>query len=162
MKLSIRKGFGFGLTSGIITTLGLIVGLDSSTHSKIVVIGGVLIIAIADALSDALGMHISEEYEAKHSTQEIWESTIATFISKFVFALTFIIPILLFELNTAIIVSAIWGLTLITIFSYFIAKQEKAKPFSVVAEHLVIAILVIIVTHFVGDFVGGFASFTKI
>lgn len=158
MKLSIRKGFGFGLTSGIITTLGLIVGLDSSTHSKIVVIGGVLIIAIADALSDALGMHVSEEYEAKHSATEIWEATIATFISKFVIALTFLIPILLFELDTAIIVSVIWGLALISIFSYFIAKQEKAKPFGVVAEHLVIAILVIIITHFVGDFVGGFSK----
>ncbi len=50
MKAQIRKGFGFGLTSGIITTLGLIVGLHSSTHSKLAVIGGVIIIAIADAL----------------------------------------------------------------------------------------------------------------
>ena len=91
MKLSIRKGFSFGLTSGIITTLGLIVGLHSSTHSAIVIIGGILVIAIADALSDALGIHISEESEKKHSTKEIWESTFATFLSKFVFALTFIV-----------------------------------------------------------------------
>ncbi len=81
MKISIRKGFSFGLTSGIITTLGLIVGLHSSTHSAAVVISGILIIAIVDALSDAIGIHISEESEIKHSTKEIWESTITTFSS---------------------------------------------------------------------------------
>ena len=77
MKLSIMKGFSFGLTSGIITTLGLIVGLHSSTHSKLVIIGGILVIAIADALSDAMGMHISEESERKHTTKETKKSIIA-------------------------------------------------------------------------------------
>jgi hypothetical protein len=63
MKIQVRKGVSFGLTSGVITTLGLIVGLHSGTHSKIAVISGILTIAIADAMSDALGMHISEESE---------------------------------------------------------------------------------------------------
>lgn len=156
MKPSIRKGFSFGLTSGIITTLGLIVGLHSSTHSALIVTGGILLIAIADALSDALGIHISEESEIKHSPREIWESTITTFLSKLVFALTFIIPVLLFQLSTAIIISIIWGLSLIVVFSFYMARQENIKPYKVVIEHLVIAILVIIVTHHVGDWVAGF------
>lgn len=153
MKLSMRKGFGFGLTSGIITTLGLIIGLNSTTHSTIVIIGGIIIIAIADALSDSLGMHISEEAENKHSVKEIWESTISTFISKFIFALTFIIPILLFSLSTAIIISVIWGLSLISIFSYYVAKRERIKPYKVIREHLTIAIVVIILTNLVGNIV---------
>ncbi len=156
MKLSIRKGFSFGLTSGIITTLGVIVGLHSSTHSALVVIGGILVIAIGDALSDALGIHISEESEVKHSTREIWESTISTFISKFIFALTFIIPVLLFPLSTAIMVSVIWGLSLIAIFSLYIAKQQNLKPYKVILEHLIIAIIVVVITHHVGDWVATF------
>jgi len=91
MRLSIKKGVSFGLVSGIITTLGLIVGLHSSTHSGLIVIGGILVIAIADSLSDALGIHISEEAEHKHSVGEIWESTAATFLSKFLFTFTFLI-----------------------------------------------------------------------
>ena len=156
MKLSIRKGFSFGLTSGVITTLGVIVGLHSSTHSTLVVIGGILVIAIADALSDALGMHISEESEIKHSTKEIWESTISTFVSKFTFALTFIIPFLLLSLSTAIIVSIIWGLSLITIFSLYLAKQQSLKPYKVILEHLIIAIIVVVITHYIGDLVATF------
>jgi len=156
MKNSIRKGFSFGLTSGIITTLGLIVGLHSSTHSSFVILGGVLVIAVADALSDSLGMHVSEESENQHTTREIWESTLITFITKFFVALTFVVPILLLPLNTAILVSVAWGLSLITFFNFHMAVQQKAKPFRVVMEHLAIAIFVIFVTHFIGDLVATF------
>ena len=130
------------------------VGLHSGTRSKVVVIGGILTIAIADAFSDALGIHISEESESKHTAKEIWESTIATFLSKFVFALTLIIPILLVELQTAIVVSIIWGLSMLSILSFSIAKQQKVKPWRVVAEHLIIALVVIVITHYVGDWIG--------
>lgn len=157
MKLSIRRGFGFGLTSGIITTLGLIVGLHSGTHSKLVILGGILVIAIADAFSDALGMHISEEAGNKNiKKREIWESTFSTFLFKLIFALSFIIPILFLELKTAIIISVIWGLSLLMIFSFYIAKQKRISPIKVIIEHLVIAILVIIITHIIGYWVAGF------
>ncbi|MBW2265656.1 MAG: hypothetical protein JRF28_05735, partial [Deltaproteobacteria bacterium] len=56
MKHALKTGLSFGLTSGTITTLGLMVGLHSGTHSKLVVLGGILTIAIADAFSDALGI----------------------------------------------------------------------------------------------------------
>jgi len=147
------KGFSFGLTSGIITTLGLIVGLHSGTHSTKTIIGGILIIAIADALSDALGIHISEESEKNHSTKEIWEATGSTFFSKFVFSLLFILPFIFFPLLSAIIISIIIGLLLIIIFSYFIAKRKNISPYSVVSEHLIIAVLVIVITHYIGDLV---------
>ena len=151
MNHSLRVGFSFGLTSGIITTLGLMVGLSSGTHSKLAVIGGILTIAIADSFSDAMGIHVSEESENIHTTKEIWEATIATFSSKFVFALTFIIPVLLLkELSTAVLVSVIWGLSLLSVLSFIMAKQHKMKPWRPVVEHLSIAVIVIVITHYVG------------
>ena len=149
-----KTGLSFGLTSGIITTLGLMVGLHSGTHSKLVVMGGILTIAIADAFSDALGIHVSEESENRHSTREIWESTVFTFLSKLVFALTFIVPILLFPLATAIVVSIAWGLSMLAIFSLYIAKEQKESAWKVVGEHLLIAVVVIIITHYVGHWIG--------
>ncbi len=153
MKLSIRTGFSFGLTSGIITTLGLIVGLDASTHLKAVIVGGILTIAIADSFSDALGIHVSQESQSKHSSKSIWESTIATFLTKLIFASTFIIPILLFELSSAILISVIWGFLILGIFSYIIAKQNKEASWKVVGEHLFIALIVVLITRFVGNWI---------
>ena len=155
---SIKTGLSFGLTSAIITTLGLMVGLHSGTHSKLVVIGGILIIAIADAFSDALGIHMSEESENTHSTKEIWESTIATFLAKFIFSSTFIIPLLLFPLNTAIVVSIFYGLVLLSLFSLFMAREQGEKSWKVIGEHLLIAIVVIVLTHYVGEWIGAFCN----
>lgn len=154
MKGSIKTGFSFGLTSGIITTLGLMVGLHSGTHSKVAVLGGILTIAVADALSDALGIHVSEEAENKHSEIEIWASTITTFLSKLIFALTFVVPVVYLELGTAIVVSVAWGLCALALFSYAMAKRQDSRPWKVVVEHVGIAVVVIAATHYLGDWIG--------
>jgi len=154
MKDSLRKGISFGLTSAVITTLGLIVGLHSGTHSRIVVLAGIVTIAVADALSDALGIHISEEAENTHTTREIWEATVATFLTKFLFAATFLVPVLLLSLSAAIIVNLTWGLSILSVLSYIIARSQGKPPWKIVGEHLVIAMIVIALTHWVGDWIG--------
>ena len=154
MKNSLRKGISFGLTSAVITTLGLMVGLQSGTHSHIVVISGILTIAIADAFSDALGIHISEEAECVHTTGEIWQATIATFLTKFLAAMTFVVPVLFLSLSTAIVVNLIWGMSILTILSYVIAKSLGEPPWKIICEHLLIAIIVIAITHWVGNRIG--------
>jgi len=153
MRHSLKTGFSFGLTSGMITTLGLMVGLHSGTHSRLVVLGGILMIATADAFSDALGIHVSEESENRHTSREIWESTVSTFLSKFIFAIIFIIPIILFEIQTAIMVSVVFGLIVLLIISFNISKGDNIERCKVVAEHLIIALVVISITHYVGDWV---------
>lgn len=150
IKQSTKLGFGFGLTSAIITTLGLFVGLNSTTHSKLVVLGGILTIAIADAFSDALGIHISQESLNNYSQKEVWRSTVVTFVSKLLFALTFIIPVLLFPLSSAVIVSIVYGLSLLGLFSYYMGKKQGVNPWGVVSEHVAIGLVVIIISNFVG------------
>ncbi len=150
MKESIKRGLSFGLTSGVITTLGMVVGLNSSTHSLLAIIGGIVVIALADSMSDAFGVHMSEEITNGKDQKKVWESTWATFIFKFIFAFTFIIPFIIFSMDYAIIACVIYGLLLIGIFSYYLGASQKMNKLHVVLEHLGIAIFVIIVTHFVG------------
>lgn len=157
-KHSLEVGLSFGITSGIITTLGLIVGLSSGTGSQVTVIGGILTIAIADSFSDALGIHISEESEGIHISKEIWQSTIFTFLTKFIFASLFIIPILLFELPTAIIVSVILGLVLLSILSFLLSKKQGTKAWNVILEHLIVAIVVIFLAHYAGIWIASIFS----
>ena len=154
MKHWLRTGISFGLTSAVITTLGLMVGLHSGTHSKIVVLAGILTIAIADAFSDALGIHVSEEADNTHTAKQIWGATIATFLTKFLVAMTFVVPVLLLSLSTAIVVNLIWGMSILSVLSYIIAKSQGEPPWKIVGEHLLIAIVVIAVTYWVGDWIG--------
>jgi vacuolar iron transporter family protein len=156
MKHSLKKGISFGLTSGVITTIGLIVGLNAGTGSQLAILGGVLTIAIADSFSDALGIHVSEESEGKHTQKEIWEATISTFFTKLLFASSFILPILLFPLTTAVIICVAWGLFILVLSSIYIAKQQKSNVYSVVFEHVLISIAVIIITQLVGKLISGY------
>ena len=149
----IKTGMGFGVTSAILTTLGLLLGLLGSTESKLAVISGVVTIAVADALSDAFGMHISLEYGQGQSSKNVWMATIATFLYKFIFAGIFIIPLALWSLETAAIVSIIYGLSVITVLSYLTAKQNKENIWRVVISHLTITIVVILMSYFIGKLI---------
>ena len=155
MKSSFKTGLSFGLTSGVITTLGLMVGLHSGTHSRTVVIGGIVTIAIADAMSDALGIHVSEESKNSGPTRQIWEATVATFVAKFVIAMTFVAPVVTRPLDQAIVISVIWGLLLLAVLSFFVARAQAIPPWKVIGEHLLIALCVVVITYAVGDWVQG-------
>ncbi|HUF20777.1 MAG TPA: hypothetical protein VMP00_08475 [Burkholderiales bacterium] len=143
-------GINFGLTSGVITTLGLMVGLHSGTHSTIAVIGGILTIAVADAMSDAFGVHVSKEAEHDTSDHEVWAATITTFVAKFTMAMTFVVPVLLFELLAAILISLAWGLLVITLLSLRLARTKNLRPGPIILEHIGITLAVVAAAHFVG------------
>jgi vacuolar iron transporter family protein len=152
-KSSFKISFGFGIASGVITTLGLMIGLYSSTYSKGVVLGGILTIAIADAFSDAAGIHFYEETKGIHTTKEIWKATIFTFFSKFLVAISFLFPILFFSLKTGLILNIVWGFLLLSGFSFVVAKKQNNNPYKSVLEHGLIMWSVIIITYYVGQFI---------
>ncbi len=154
MQHSIQVGLSFGLTSGVITTLGLVVGLAAGTASRLAVIGGIVTIAVADSLSDALGIHVAEESESVHTQREIWASTFATFASKLVMALSFAVPVLAFELATAVTVSVAWGAVALAALSHHLARLQGVRAWPVVAEHLAVAAAVVAISHFVGRWIG--------
>ena len=148
-----RTGLFFGATSGVITTIGLIVGLNSGTKSMTAVLGGILIIAVADAMSDALGIHLAEEANPDTDHAHVWSATIMTFLTKFIFSISFAVPLLLLPLGPAVTASVIWGLVVIVVLSYFLAKSQDESPLFIIGEHVGIAVLVLVFSHYIGVWV---------
>ena len=146
--------FSFGSTSAIITNLALMAGLHSEPNAQISIIGGILVIALADNISDSFGIHIYQESE-KIETREVWFSTILNFIARIVVSLSFIILIWCLTLNIAILASLLWGLSLLAVVSYLVAKNEGANPYLSILTHLLIAVTVIFLSNFVGDLLIG-------
>ncbi len=145
-----RTGLFFGATSGVITTLGLMVGLQSGTGSLAAVFGGVIVIAISDAMSDAMGIHLSEEADPESTRAHIWAATLSTFVSKFFVAVSFALPLFWLPLDQAVVVAIAWGLIIITVMSYFLARLQQAPAWRAVGEHIAIALVVIAISHYVG------------
>ena len=152
LKKSLRSGFSFGLTSGIITTLGLIVGLNEGTSSRVAILGGILTIAIADAFSDAFGILTSQEAE-NHTLKQAVYAMISTFIAKFTFALSFIIPVAMFELSTAMIISVVWAYVALTGLAILLSRVENKPLSKIVLSHWAITTIVIIATYISGKLI---------
>ena len=77
----------------------------------------------------------------------------STFFFKFAFASSFIVPVLLLELSTAIVVSVLWGLSLLSVLNYGIARGQQVTPWKIIGEHVLCALTVIVITHYVGDWI---------
>ena len=148
-----RTGIFFGATSGVITTIGLITGLNAGTNSLVAVLGGILVVAVADAMSDALGIHIAQEADPDSTEEHIWAATIWTFLTKLFVALSFALPLLWLPLQMAVAVAVGWGLLVITLLSVYLARMQRIPALPIVTEHLVIAIVVVAISHYIGIWV---------
>ena len=157
-------GISFGLTTSVITSLGMVVGVHSATSSRLAVVSSIVVMAIVDGLSDAISLHTAEEADveegrAKHTPKEIWLTTLSTFISVSGFTLTFAVPILFLALETAVYLAIAWGMLLLIVLNLYIAKIRNESALKLTSEHILLAILVIIVSRFVGDSIAmGLAS----
>lgn len=152
MDKSIKRGLGFGITSGIITTIGLMVGLYAATNSKLAILGGIITIAIADSLSDSFGIHVSEEFSGA-KTKNILKSSLYTFLSKLITAALFVFPIIFFNLKLAMLICLGMGIFLLIIFNYFLSKENNESPIRIIFEHVSLASIVVLLSYFVGKLI---------
>jgi len=149
--------FSFGATAAIITNLAIIVGLRIG-NVKLTIIGAMLVIAIADNISDSLGIHVYQESEGLNA-KEVWFSTSTNFLTRVLVSFSFIFLVWVLPINMAVIVSIIWGLLLLSGMSYIIAKAKGINPALAVLEHLAIAVVVIIASNFLGQFIADKVKF---
>lgn len=150
MKMGIRRGLFFGAASGVITTLGLMIGLYAGTQSMVAVIGGIVIIAVSDSLSDAFGIHLAEESHPGASTLGVWLATLTTLVTKFMVALSFVVPLIILPLATGVVVALVWGVSILVVLSVYVARLQKVSSLPVVAEHLAIGLLVVVLSWYAG------------
>jgi len=149
LKKNITR-YSFGAVSAIITNVALIIALYQTSASKFIVIGSLLIIALADNVSDSLGIHIYRESE-NVSPKEVWSSTFANFAARLGTSLIFIIIVIFFDVVLAQVLAIIYGLFILTGISFIIARKRRIKPQKVIAEHIFIAILVIILSKWLNS-----------
>ena len=141
-----------GATAALITSMGLIAGLTHGDNARTGIITGLVIVAIADNISDSFSIHIYKESEGA-SRQDINSYTYVNFIVRLILAFTFVLIVLLLPSNAALIVSSVWGLTLLTILSYLIAKNRKTAFFQTAVWHLVVALMVIAGSKLLGNLI---------
>jgi len=147
------KNYVFGSTAAIITNISLIVGLGSAGTGKGPILGGLLTIALADNISDSLGIHLYQETEGLGQKLSAL-STVLNFTARLVVSLSFIAIVLVFSAAQAIPVAIVWGLLLLIAVSYLINRSNNRNSFWEITKHLLVAGVVIVVSHYVGSLIG--------
>ncbi|MGD0805119.1 MAG: hypothetical protein ABSA11_13725 [Candidatus Bathyarchaeia archaeon] len=133
----------FGVTSAIVTSLAFIVSLSGNTEPRMPIIGSLLVFAIADNISDSLGIHIFQESDLK-KTGIVNTSTVSNFVTRFLLILSFIAVVYLIPIQLAVIISVVWGISVLMALTYFIAIERETKPVPAMLQHLAIAALVVV------------------
>jgi len=142
----------FGMTSGLITNMVLIIGMADWSGAKAVIIAGILVVGVADNISDSFGIHIYRESECL-SAAEVWLGTFTNFISRLLVSLSFVAIVAFLPMKAAAICSVLLGMLLLAGLSYSISRAKGAKPFQAMVEHLSIAAGVILASHFLGGLI---------
>lgn len=143
------RTFSFGGTSGIVTSIGLIIGLGAAAAPKSAIVSGLLVVALADNLSDSLGIHMYQEAE-KLEERAALRTTLANFVVRLLFALTFVLIVALLPASHAAIVALAWGFLLLGLLSYVLARVRGVSSLSEVGKHFAVAVVVIAVSRVIG------------
>jgi vacuolar iron transporter family protein len=144
--------FSFGVTSATVTGLAFIVGLSRNANPKLSIIGSLSVFAVADNISDSLGIHVFQESDLKEP-KTVRTSTIFNFLTRLLVTIVFILLVAFLPIGYAVISSIVWGISLLAVLSYFIAKQQRINPYSAIFQHVAIAVAVIIVSNFLGEWI---------
>jgi vacuolar iron transporter family protein len=141
------NNFSFGSVSAVITSLALITGLDTSSDAKYAIVGSLMIIALADNVSDTLGIHIYKEGESVR-LRDVWRSTLANFVCRLMVTLGFIIFVIALSPLAAMWVSITYGFLILSLVSYAVARKRNIPAKPIILEHLLIAVMVVCVSKY--------------
>lgn len=151
-ELGSFKNYVFGSTAAIITNISLIVGLGSARASKGPILGSLLTIALADNISDSLGIHLYKETEGCGQRLSAF-ATMLNFTARLLVSASFIAIVLFFSTSTAIALAIGWGLFLLIVLSYFITLNNKVRSVPEIVKHVLVAVVVIILSRWVGNLI---------
>jgi VIT1/CCC1 family predicted Fe2+/Mn2+ transporter len=144
--------FSFGSAAGVVACVALVVGLGAAGAPKSVIVSSLLIVALADNLTDSLSIHIYQESE-RLPVREAFLATTSNFASRLVVSLSFILLVLALSIRGAVAAALAWGLFLLGLLSWIIARQRRVRPIPEVAKHLFVALVVIVLAELIGEWI---------
>ena len=153
--IAIRTSWiSFGGTAAIVTSMGLILGLDAAASSTQSITSVLLIVALTDNLSDSLSVHAYQEAEQLES-REAFRSTLANFVTRLLVALSFVVLVITLPRDSLVPVTLVWGFLLLASLTFLIARARGARVGKEIAKHVVIAAIVLVTSRWLGTWIAG-------
>ena len=154
--LSVTSG-SFGSTAAIVTSVGLIVGFGAVTGSRAAVVSALLIVAVADNITDSLSIHIYQESE-NIDVRPALRATVVNFLARLVITSSFVVLVVVLPATMVAAASACWGLVLLATLSFLLAQRRQVSPAREICIHLGVAVAVVVVSRALGIAIRAFVQ----
>jgi len=147
----------FGAASAIVTSMGMIVGFGAASVAKPTIITGLLIVGLADNVTDSLSIHIYQESE-RLEQHAAFRATIGNFATRLIISLSFVVLALTFSSVKMMLVCLVWGVLLLATLTWFVAKNRNANALTEVLKHLGVAAVVIAASLATGTLINAYVE----
>ena len=118
---------------------------------------GLLIIAVADNISDSLSIHIYQESENLEARVAL-RATLTNFAARFLVVLSFVGIVITFPGRAAQAVATAWGMLLLGGLIYFLSRLRQVRPWREITKHLLVAVVVVAVSRVLGGWIAAHVS----
>ncbi len=146
------RHYSFGGTAAIVTSVGLIVGFGAAAVSRATIVSGLVIIALADNISDSLSIHIYQESENLEA-RAAFRATLTNFIVRLVVSMSFVAIVLLLPPSTIVVASLAWGVLLLGALTHGVARLRNVSPGREMLKHIVVALAVVAASRMIGGWI---------
>lgn len=147
----------FGSTAAVVTSIGLVVGFARTSSARPTLIASLLIVGLADNLTDSLSIHLYQESEGLES-QEAFVTTVTNFVTRLAITATFVMLAALLTGWTLVIVATAWGLIVLGSMTISLAHQRHASASRELVRHFTIAGVVVGLSLIIGSLVSAKAT----
>jgi predicted membrane protein (TIGR00267 family) len=165
------QGVAFGTMDGLITILGVVIGIASATqNSGAVVISG-LVAGVANAFGNSFGFYASELAErAEHiqenqhvsSMTETRRSTLLAFLHSLASTIVIVAPFVMFGLMYAMINSLILTLALLFALGTVVGRFSYASPWKFGIRYVLLGLAGAALSFMVGALVGRLLTLVRL
>lgn len=142
----------FGGTAAIVTSMSLILGLDAASSSQPAIVSSLLIVALADNLTDSLSVHAYQEAERLES-RKAFIATAANFVTRLLASLSFVVLVILTPRTSLTIAAGAWGFLLLTLLTYRLARARGADVGKEIAKHVAVAAAILVTSRLLGTWI---------
>ena len=112
-----------------------------------------LIIALADNISDSLSIHVYQESENLEARAALRATLTTNFVARLLVGMSFVGIVLLLPPPLVTVASLAWGALLLAALTLRVARQRKVSPVREILKHVVAALAVVAMSRILGGWI---------
>lgn len=158
------QGTAFGLMDGLVTILGVVIGMAQATNQPMLVVVTGVIAGVANSFGNAIGFyaselaeqgeHIQEKRVHLSSNTEIYRSTLLAFSASVVSTLILVAPFLLLETRPAMVVSVTIAIGLLFALGFYVGHFSRKDRLRYGLRYVLLGLAGTIISFLIGDLIG--------